>query len=236
LFSCCAADTTGATISYSGGAGGTGGWPANGAAGEAGTYYTGVDNPAPWRGTEATYQRWEFLTPDPMPPADQLDNPYGTPQMNILGHNWFPSLYGRDGVWFLSGTIKIRIPDRQNSGPESLKLVWLQIVWTSEIPTNPQFIPLITETSGPVAKPSAKYPDCTLENYGVGNWMLSTHTFILRPNPEYEEITITGEILVDKIIVETICIPGLRMADLNGDGKVDFADLAIFANHWLEGT
>jgi len=236
LFSCCAADTTGATISYSGGAGGTGGWPANGAAGEAGTYYTGVDNAAPWRDTEATYQRWEFLTSDSNPPADQNDNPYGDPALTVDGHEWWPSLYGRDGIWFLSGTIRIRIPDRQNSGPESLKLVWLQIVWASEAPTNPVFVPLITETSGPVAKPSAKYPDCTLENYGDGNWMLSTHTFILRPNPEYEEITITGEILVDKIIVETICIPGLRTADLNGDGKVDFADLAIFANHWLEGT
>jgi len=235
LFSCCAIDTTGSVISYSSGAGGSGP-TGNGTAGEQGTFYTEVDNPAPWRGTEATYQRWEFLTPDPMSPADELFNPYGTPQINILGHEWLPSLYGRDGVWSLSGTIRIRIPDRQNSGSESLKLVWLQIIWTSEAPTNPQAMPLITETSGPVAKPSAKYPDCTLETAGESNWILSTHTFVLSPNPEYEEITITGEILVDKVIVETICIPGLRTADLNGDGKVDFVDLAIFANNWLKGT
>jgi len=234
LFSCCSSDTAGATISYSGGAGGSGSWP--GSAGQAGTFHTEVDNPAPWRGTEATYQRWEFLTSDTNPPADQNDNPYGDPELTVIGHEWYSSLYGREGVWFLSGTIRIRIPDRADSGPESLKLIWIQIVWASEIPTNPEFTPLVTETSGPVALPSAKYPDCTLESFGDGNWMLSTHTFILRPNPEYEEITITGEILVDKVIVETICIPGLRTADLNGDGKVDFADLAIFASHWLDGT
>jgi hypothetical protein len=234
IFSCCSTDTTTATISYSGGAGGSGSWP--GAAGEAGTYYTGVDNPAPWRGTEATYQRWEFMTPNPTPPADQLVNPYGVPQLNVLGHEWAPAWGGREGIWALSGTIKIRIPDRSNSGPESLKIIWLQLIWTAENPSDPEGIPLVTETSGPVAKPSAKYPDCTLEYYGNGNWMLSTYTIILRPNPEYEEITITGNVLVDKVVVETICIPGLRTADLNGDGKVDFADLAIFANNWLEGT
>jgi hypothetical protein len=234
IFSCCSIDTTGASIVYSGGAGGSGNWP--GAAGQTGSYYTYSDNPAPWRGTEATYQRWEFMTPDPIPPADQLVNPYGVPQLNVLGHEWAPVWGGREGIWALSGTIKIRIPDRSNSGPESLKIIWLQLIWTAENPSDPAGIPLVTETSGPVAKPSAKYPDCTLEYYGGGNWMLSTYTIILRPNPEYEEITITGNVLVDKVVVETICIPGLRTADLNGDGKVDFADLAIFANNWLKGT
>jgi len=234
LFSCCTIDTTSATISYNGGPGGGGSFP--GSPGQQGTLYADADNPAPWRGTEATYQRWEFLTPDLNPPADQNDNPYGDPELTVIGHEWLPEWGGREGLWMLSGTIRIRIPNRPDSGPESLKLIWLQVIWTSENPTNPEELTLVTETSGPVAKPSAKYPDCTLESYGPGNWILSTHTFILRPNPEYEEITITGNVLVDRVVVETICIPGLRTADLNGDGKVDFADLAIFANEWLKGT
>ncbi|MBN1456760.1 MAG: hypothetical protein JW912_02785 [Sedimentisphaerales bacterium] len=239
IFYGCYIDDTSSTITLNGGAGGAGSW--NGSPGQQGTYYTESDVAAPFRGYEATFARWEFLTDNTCPPADVLDNPYGDPNMYVFPiEPWLPVWGGREGVWPLSGIIDINIPNRPYSGPDSMKIVWLQIVWA---PLDPGFLdaePMVHETSTAIAVPAAKYPDCVLESFEEGgvprNWKNTNYILVLKPNPDHEQIMIEGVINVDRIIVETICIPGLRTADLNGDNKVDLADFVIFASHWLDGT
>ena len=239
IYCCGALNTTGSTITYNGGAGGTGSWA--GQAGQSGTYHTEIDYPAPWRGHEATYARWEFNADELNPAADELYNPYGEPNLIVepVDPCWLPTWGGKQGVWPLSGSITVQIPNRP-SGPASMKIVWIQIVWAPSYPGMLDEVPNVMETSSFVTIPSAKYPDCILEEFVEDaiprNWNHSTYIIMLKPNPESEEITIEGAISVDRIIIETICFPGLRTGDLNGDNKVDLFDFAIFADHWLEGT
>ncbi|MBN2375582.1 MAG: hypothetical protein JXD22_04225 [Sedimentisphaerales bacterium] len=239
LFYGCYLDDASSIITITGGAGGTGSW--NGVAGQSGTYYTESDVAAPFRGYEATFARWEFLTDNSEPPADVLDNPYGDPDMHVFPIGpWLPEWGGREGVWPLSGIIDINIPNSPNSGPDSMKVIWLQIVWAPSDPGLLDAEPMVHETGTGLTVPAAKYPDCELESFiedaVTRNWKNTNYILVLKPNPDREQIMIEGIINVDRIIVETICIPGLRTADLNGDSQVDFVDFAIFANHWLDGT
>jgi hypothetical protein len=113
----------------------------------------------------------------------------------------------RQGIWALddsttSGLIDLFI---SNYSDGIRKKVWIQLTWKPQthIPAPlEEGVPLITVT------PDFTTPVNTslLTQISLaGDWIHSTYLCILEPNPQDELITISGDILVDEIVVDTIC-------------------------------
>ncbi len=164
--------------------------------------------PPPWRGQPGTtYQQWQFLTADQAAVPDVVNNPYGAPSAQVwpgTGQWWWPVWGGRVGVWPLSGAIELYIPNRPNGG--EYKDIWLQLTWAKQayasvpiVSTLPQgSVELISEIDiGPTNEPPP----------AGANWWHSTYNIRIYPNPDFETIRIDGTIMVDQIVVDTICIP-----------------------------
>jgi len=176
-------------------------------------------NPPPWRGQEGTtYARWEFLTADPNPLPDEQVNPYGQADMSVwsgAGQHWMEVWGGRAGVWPLSGAMEVWIPNQ----PEMLpyKDIRVQISWAPQAPGSQ---PLITEKDSALEAwlVDEMLLEPTLEPPPVGeNWIHSTFTIHIEPNPLSETVRIDGAVMVDEVVIDTICIPepatlGLVMA------------------------
>ena len=162
-----------------------------------------------WRGQPGTTgQAWEFNSPlatgvfPDGTPAGAL-SPIGETQVTqIISHSaagWLPSDMGRDGVWPLSGEMHFLI---ENYPPENpIKMVQMQLVWR---PQNPQ------ATSG--NEPTLFFINPTIDSallrsdMPLGDvWTHSTYTWEYRPNPQFEEFHILGDINVDQVVVETWC-------------------------------
>ena len=170
-----------------------------------------INPPTIWqRGDQgSSFQQWEFLTDDETPAPDFLDNPFGTPILTVYpAHPWEEEWGGRPGVWPLSGAIQAGIPN--NLAQNDFKLLQMQLTWSSEypVPVEPVIIiespigeaTLIEETTiplGPTGVPGAG-----------SDWFHTTYLYEIIPNPNYETITISGSIMVDELVIDTIC-PGL---------------------------
>ncbi len=162
-----------------------------------------------WRGQPGTTgQAWEFNSPlatgvfPDGTPAGALP-PIGETQVTqIISHSaagWLPSDMGRDGVWPLSGEMHFLIENYIRDNP--LKMVQMQLVWR---PQNPQ------ATSG--NEPTLFFINPTIDSallrsdMPLGDvWTHSTYTWEYRPNPQFEEFHILGDINVDQVVVETWC-------------------------------
>lgn len=166
-------------------------------------------NPPSWRGKPGTtFALWEFLTPNPTPPADAVNNPCGTPQLQVwpgVGQQWWPIWGYSLGVWPLSGACEIFIPNFPSPNP--YKYVWVQITWAAEVP---DAVPFVRE------KNSRKWAQVinevelgpTGEPLPAGqSWMHTTYLIYLEPNPPSEIVRIDGGVMVDEIVVDTICVP-----------------------------
>ncbi len=156
-------------------------------------------NPAPWRGSPGTtFQQWEFNDPDPAPLPTLLNNPYGMPSTTVVPNNgmsWIPALNGRIGVWPLSGYIETTIPNTPVPNPS--KIVWVSITWTPQgIGCRPFVIETTTATSGQL-----------VHEDNLTGWIHSTFAITMQPNPTVESILITGEIYVDEMVIDTVCVP-----------------------------
>jgi len=162
-------------------------------------------NPPPWRGQPGTtFALWQFLTPDPNPQPDMLYNPYGIPWTHVvpgIGQNWWSFWGGRQGVWPFSGSITVGIPNRPGG---EYKDIWVQITWAQQA-INESPIVRVGNVFGSDVHKVPLGP--TNEPYGDGIWWHSTYTLRLYPNPPYEEVVIDGAIMVDQLVIDTICIP-----------------------------
>lgn len=164
-------------------------------------------NPPAWRGQpRTTFQEWEFLTPDPMPLPDLVNNPYGLPGSHVwpgTGQQWWPIWGGRAGVWPLSGAMEFYIP---NAPGGEYKDIWLQITWAKQafmsspiLSTNPGgTIQLISQVD---IGPTGEAPPAG------ANWWHSTYNIRIFPNPLNETIRIDGTVMVDEIVIDTKCVP-----------------------------
>ena len=173
--------------------------------------------PPPWRGDEgSTFQEWGFGTPDPFPMPDFVDNPYGIPLLTVdTPSDWFDFVDGHQGVWPLSGEIDVFIPNRPS--PLDYKEIDIQLVW----------------------KPSELCPSPTLPDepiFGVvpfefqlafrhdmdlgGGWVFTKYWIMMSPNPSEEWLSIKGNIMVDQLVIDTICIPEPATIALLGFGAL----------------
>lgn len=179
-------------------------------------------NPPPWRGEpRTTYGRWEFNTLDPNPMPDEW---YGIsiPNTTITpgpGQEWMEGYDDRFGVWPLSGVIEVEI----ENWPEPLdhKEIWIQLTWqpfdTNGDPTD-DMPSIIVDAPGSTQGAFDEWDTTYMLPPFSGNWQHLTFQTFVSPNPEFETIIITGDIVVDELVIDTICIPEPATMGLMGLG------------------
>ena len=158
-------------------------------------------NPPPWqRGMDGTtWAAWEFSTPDPKPMPDAGYLPYGPPDTTVwtgVGQQWWDSWEGRQGVWPLSGAMEMLLFNRPE--PLPYKDIQIQITWMPQVP---RAEPVVTELMwGGTGELIDEIPLSS-------DWTHSTYMIHLEPNPDMETVWIEGSIMVDEVVIDTICIP-----------------------------
>jgi len=170
----------------------------------------------PWRGDDgSTFQQWDFSINNPTPPPDVVYNPYGNgPQLRVdTPYDWYEVIELGYGVWPLSGEIDVYIPNRQL--PLDHKDIWIQLIWKqAHLDPNP-FLPdqpLIGVT------PFDSMQMSRHDSVNLNGWTHSLFQINIWPNPFEEWITIKGNILVDQLTIDTICIPEPATLALLGIG------------------
>jgi len=162
--------------------------------------------PPPWRGhPRSTFAQWEFDYPGVpgayghYPQPDIWQNPFGPPTAHVVpgpGMEWMPEYQGRPGVWPLSGRIDFEIPNFPEPLPE--KRIWVQVTFQNQpggnggvLGSNPP--PALWNTISFIALPDG--------------WLHQTIELVIRPNPPFEVLSLFGDINVDEVVIDTICIP-----------------------------
>jgi len=158
----------------------------------------------PWLRTSdrATFQRWEFSDNNPMPFPNEEDNRFGPPQLTVwplVGSAWMGEYDNRYGVWPLSGEIEVRIPNAKDH-PEWTKRVQIQLTWELE----GQILPLVT-----VDDIDGQEIETDVIGGGLPEhpWFHTTWLVELPYNPVWELVSISGDIMVDELVIDTICVP-----------------------------
>ncbi len=178
-------------------------------------------NPPPWRGQPGTtMQEWRFLTDNPTPLPDVSYNPYGQPSAQVwpgTGQQWWPIWGGRPGVWPLSGAAEFYIPNAPPPNP--YKDIWIQLTWAKQaFVSEPLFSSIpggtIELLNQQVLGPTGEPPPAGAE------WYHSTYLIRIYPNPAFETIRLDGTIMVDQIVIDTICVPEPTALGLLGLGTL----------------
>ena len=109
----------------------------------------------------------------------------------------------RQGVVPLSGEIDVLIPNYWELRP--WKDIQIHLTWK---PAGLDLIlpdkPLVGVTPG--YDPYKVFTVSTSENLGLG-WVYSLYEIEVIPNPPEEWIAIKGDILVDELVIDTVCVP-----------------------------
>jgi hypothetical protein len=159
-------------------------------------------NPPPWRGLPGTtYARWEFGTDNQYPPPDEWYGPSYAPEMYVepYGAGWYPYYLGRYGVWLLSGDIWVDIPNYPD--PNEDKYIWVQLTWS---PWETGAVPMVEE----ILTPGGPHLGTLIDQRDAPpDWTYSTFLIDLHPNPDFETVHIWGDVYVDEVVIDTICIP-----------------------------
>ena len=173
-------------------------------------------NPPPWRGEAgSTWAQWEFNYPDLVPAPDFGVNPYGPPELFVYpAHPWQPVWGNMEGVWPLSGAIEVQIPN--NPVENEYKLLQIQLTWAAQVPvpTHPVIAVEAELLGAPVPSEDItllSIDDVILGPTGETNagdlWHQTTLLYEIVPNPVLESIYISGSIMVDELVIDTICVP-----------------------------
>ena len=155
----------------------------------------------PWRGADgSTYQVWEFGTggvPPVVVPPDDVINLYGDPELTVkTPFGW------ENGAWALSGEMDIYLPNRRVV--DGWKEIWVQLAWKPAGLDPSQSLPDQPNVAVTPFNFATMYRDD--DDLG-GGWVYSLYKIELWPNPLEEWITVKGDIWVDELIIDTICIP-----------------------------
>ncbi|MCK4293484.1 MAG: PEP-CTERM sorting domain-containing protein [Planctomycetes bacterium] len=156
-----------------------------------------------------THHVWEFDTGEVEPTANVIDVPVGVAPAQLRVQAGQGSWDG--GVWTLSGKIDVIIDN--DPTPLERKEITIELLWAPGEDLDP-FLP---ETDPHVSVSPWGTREVSNEPQG-GDWVLTTLKYVLYPNPPEEYITITGDILVDKLDITTECIPEPATMGLLGLG------------------
>ena len=171
--------------------------------------------PPPWRGEPGTtWADWEFSTDNPTPLPEQQFNPYGDSIAYVypgFSQTWQESWGGSQGVWPLSGVVYIDIPN--SSEPNPYKDIWVQLTWATQNQTPfgkeiPYVSENITGIQGLLVNEISLGPTNVQPSPPLGDtWYESTYLIHIEPNPAQEVIKISGGIMLDEVVIDTICAP-----------------------------
>jgi hypothetical protein len=170
--------------------------------------------PPDWRGhNDSTFQLWNFSTPDPMPLPDIVNNRFGPPMLRVTPREfeqWIPD----PGAWPLSGEIDVHILNLPEIRPH--KEIWVQLTWMPSAPD--PFLPNVPVIG---VSPFDSMQMVQGDDIDLGNgWTHSLYMVTIWPNPIEEWITIKGNIVVDQLVIDTICIPEPATVIILGIGGV----------------
>ena len=152
-----------------------------------------------------THQEWTFDDDDNPAPPEVDQNPYGDfPELRVdfSGNHirWEPTYNSHEGVWYGDPiSIELTIPNAEVRNP--YKDIWVQVIfkgnpWPYEVITEPAYDSL-----------TVLGDSITGSYWGWKTWDLGLR---LVPNPDSEVIRLKFDgsgAYVDKIVVDTICIP-----------------------------
>lgn len=163
-------------------------------------------NPPAWRGQPgSTWGEWVFSTNNPHEAPVAGFNPFGNPFMNAQPgflQQWQPIFDGRQGVWPLSGVIEVDIPNNPVANPE--KWIQVQITWKPQAAGE---VPGIGAHIGPIGTPNPFNGALKSQQLLPDGWTYSIYDIVLTPNPSREIVRVDGAIMVDQLVIDTICIP-----------------------------
>ncbi len=185
---------------------------------------------------DATYSRWETLGPTgpiysdyatwgahvvPTPTYPVVDRGVAAPggPLEFTGtansHAYWPGVFtgdnsGRTGVAALSGDLNFLIPNTPRyHNPE--KMMQVQVTWKPEAAggqpdLHADAIQLSSVTDNEWAKTTVPLTDGWFHTTydGVGFWDPTRQSLV---NPEGESFTLSGNIYVDQVVIDTLCVP-----------------------------
>ena len=170
----------------------------------------------PWRGEPGTtHQVWEFNEPANPAAPDVVSNVNGEPMAFITGQfpgtYWKPTDAGHQGVWKIDDSIELQIPNFEPANP--FKEIWLKIIYDGGPASLPEIFSL------PTASTIELMGSISLDDM----YNLDTYRIIIEPNPLFESIFVMPrycEIYIDRIEIDTICIPEPATMSLLALGSV----------------
>jgi hypothetical protein len=181
-----------------------------------------------WRGGagNVTFQQWSFSDadinplPDVVPP---LGNSYGTPELDVGSTCvWFDSIDGHQGAWAIGDNLDIIIPNYPVLNPQ--KEMWIEVTWEKAGRTH--FPDKLSIGVAPLYddENTDYFLDVSRSDVGSsGNWFTTRFIVNIWPNPPSEWITISGDVYIDKVVIDTRCIPEPGTITLFGIGAAFFA-------------
>jgi hypothetical protein len=161
---------------------------------------------APVADPYTTSQQWSFSTWNygPVLPDAGWVNNNGDPLLVVsTSSNWNASVGQRGGVWTLNGEMDFIIPNYPDTTrPE--KDIWIDVVWKGAGKSS--FIP-----DKPLIGIECDYDSVTIQREDIlrsdDGFTTTRFTLNVFPNPSTEWIVLKGDIMVDSISIDTICIP-----------------------------
>lgn len=180
----------------------------------------GIMNPPKWRGQwSTTTQWWDFDTDQrghirPDGPGPLVEGDPGQPHRNpgylpetkithIRGYWTDQGRCGMQGFWSLSGEINVLVDN--HDAPNPWKIMWVQLIWRPDCGYDKE-IPILRDFE-PIAPHPDYEPEVIDSKQLYCGWFATTIKWALPRNPAYESFTIAGNIDVDKLVIDTWCIP-----------------------------
>jgi len=169
--------------------------------------------PPEWRGMpNTTLQKWEFyndMTIDVLPepgwgnplPSTMIKliepdpaHPFWIPEDDA---SWFGS--GRVGIWPLSGWMDVMVDNFPD--PNDWKVMWIQLTWHESISgARPQIEGIMPAFHSKEIVFETVPPLCS-------DWIVTVWEVWIMDNPPDELFHISGDVLVDELVVDTWCMP-----------------------------
>lgn len=154
----------------------------------------------------ATSEQWSFSAWNygPVLPDAGWNNNFGTPLLVVsTSSNWNDSVGQRNGVWTLNGEMDFIIPNYPDTTRPEKDIV-VDVIWKGAGKSN--FIP-----DKPLLGIECDYDSVTIQRQDIfrseDGFVTTRFTLNVFPNPSTEWIVLKGDIMVDSISINTVCIP-----------------------------
>lgn len=165
----------------------------------------GASASPPWsQGATTTFEQWSFSEWNygPVAPDSGWNNAFGTPELVVsTSSNWNSSVGQHNGVWTLNGEMDFIIPNYPVAQPE--KDIWVEVLWKGAGLSN--FIP-----DKPLLGIECDYDSVVISQQATlldDGWTDTLFKLNVYPNPSSEWLVLKGDIMVDSVTINTICIP-----------------------------